>query len=134
MTCPKVPTAVIKTVLNIYLVTGTHELCNSTKISTKFLYVGFRGNIVGGKRHNSSSGFREFPTVYIIGKAIKTPKTATMEKRTMLPPSERLTRFWRAFFMSFLWDILFCRAAALCIGLSSFLFSDLADQFLHQFV
>ncbi|MNH46065.1 hypothetical protein D3C79_1086980 [compost metagenome] len=53
---PKVPAAVINTVLKIYLENGTQELFMTWNRSPKFSNVGFLTNSVGGKTNSSSSG------------------------------------------------------------------------------
>ena len=70
---PKVPTAVISTVLIRYRLKGTQLCPMVTNRSEKLSVVGCCGHTGGGNRNSSSSGFREDPTRKSSGNTIRNP-------------------------------------------------------------
>ena len=86
-------TAVIKTVLNIYRMKGTHDSLISSDKSPKLSKVGFFTKMCGGKMNSSSSGLKALQTVYTSGIIMKKPTTASNTKLQISPPRERA---WRA--------------------------------------
>ena len=87
MICPKVPTDVINTELNIYRLMGTHESVIKINRLRKLRSVGSLAIKVGGKIQNSWGDFKENDSAKIIGNAIM----AAITRRKMVRATSPLT-------------------------------------------
>src|SRR5690606_26466253 len=73
--CPRVPTTVINTVLNIYRENGTHVFPINTNKSAKLSRVGLLTQSLGGNKNISSNGLKALLTAYSNGSIKNHPKT-----------------------------------------------------------
>src|SRR3989339_133357 len=89
MTCPVVPTTVIKTVLNTYRETGIQDSDINKMRSVKLFKVGFLTNSLGGNTKISDKGLNALLMIKTIGYAVNIPNRSNVSNKTTSPPKER---------------------------------------------